>query len=112
MRRATHALWALYTALAVCLLRCALVSQQAGAWGYTIFFGGAAIGAAMAIVHTSWLLDEHRNVLVDLDRATRPIKTEQDRKVAALLAPCCEVWWATAGHDHDPEHCTRKDQTT
>lgn len=112
MRRATHALWALYTLLALFLLRCALVSYQAQAWPYAVLFGGAAICAAMAIVHSSWLLDEHHNVLVDLDRATRPIKTEQDRKVAELLTPCCEVWWATAGHQHDPAHCTRKDQTT
>lgn len=112
MRRATHALWVLYTALAVGLLAAALISYQHHHWPGVVFFSAAAIGSAMAIVHSSWLLDEHHNVLVDLDRATRPIKTEQDRKVAALLAPCCEVWWATAGTDHDPDHCTRKDQTT
>lgn len=112
MRRATHALWALYTALALGLLACALASSQAGAWGYTVFFAAAAIGAAMPVVHTSWLLDEHHNVLIELDRVARPITTAQDRKVAALLTPCCEVWWATAGRDHDLEHCTRKDTTT
>lgn len=112
MRRATHALWVLYTALAVGLLGAALLSHQNHHWPGTVFFAAAAIGAAMAVVHTSWLLDEHRNVLVDLDRAERPIHTAQDRKVAELLTRCCEVWWATAGHDHDPDHCTRKDQTT
>ncbi|MGY1500829.1 hypothetical protein ACW4TU_30330 [Streptomyces sp. QTS52] len=112
MRRATHALWVLYAALAVGLLGAALLSHQAGHWPGTVFFAAAAIGAAMAVVHTSWLLDEHHNVLVDLDRATRPIKTAQDQQVAELLAPCCEVWWATAGHQHDPAHCTRKDTTT
>jgi hypothetical protein len=30
---------------------------------------------------------------------------------AAMAAACCEVWWATAGADHDPATCTRKDST-
>lgn len=27
----------------------------------------------------------------------------------AMAAACCEVWWATAGAEHDPATCTRKD---
>jgi len=30
----------------------------------------------------------------------------------ALAAACCERWWTSAGAEHDPTHCTRKDQTT
>jgi hypothetical protein len=30
---------------------------------------------------------------------------------AALASACCEVWWATAGAQHDPATCTRKDST-
>ncbi|MGW2379283.1 hypothetical protein [Streptomyces sp. NPDC001658] len=112
MRRATHFLAVLYAVLALGLLRCAVISYQAEAWGYTAFFAAASIGASLAIVHASWLLDEHRYVLAQLDAATRPrrITTAQDDQVAiALAAACCEIWWATAGAEHDPDHCTRKD---
>jgi hypothetical protein len=30
---------------------------------------------------------------------------------SALAAACCEAWWATAGAEHDPATCTRKDST-
>jgi hypothetical protein len=30
---------------------------------------------------------------------------------AALASACCEAWWATAGAEHDPATCTRKDST-
>jgi len=30
----------------------------------------------------------------------------------AMAAACCEVWWSTAGAEHDPATCTRKDSTT
>ncbi|MEU6229961.1 hypothetical protein [Streptomyces sp. NPDC047042] len=115
MRRTTHVIDVLYALLALGLLRCALATYQAGAWGYSLFYGAAAMGAALAIVHTSWLLDEYRNVLARLDQPATPtrITTRQDATVAqALAAACCEVWWSTAGTQHDPQHCTRKDQTT
>lgn len=111
MRRTSHTMSVLYALLAIGLFRCALVSYQAHSVGYTAFFAAASIGAALAIVHVSWLHDEHRAVLHELDRVQRPIKTRQDQQVADLLAPCCEVWWATAGTEHDPATCTRKDQT-
>jgi hypothetical protein len=115
MRRGTHALWALYALLALFLLRCALVSHQHNSPGYTAMFAAASIGAALAIVHTSWLLDEHRAALNRLDTADRRprLTTRQDVQVRQILGKeCCETWWATAGAEHDPEHCTRKDQTT
>lgn len=114
MRRTSHTLSVLYGILAAGLFRCALVSSQAEAWAYTAFFAAASIGAALAIVHVSWLHDEYRYVLVQLDRARHPIRitTVQDAQVAELLAPaCCETWWTSAGVQHDPEHCTRKDTT-
>jgi hypothetical protein len=114
MRRTSHTLSALYALLAAGLFRCAMVSYQAEAWGYTAFFAAASIGAALAIVHVSWLLDEYRYVLVQLDRTRHPIRivTLQDQKVADLRGPeCCEVWWTSAGTEHDPATCTRKDTT-
>lgn len=115
MRRATHALWVLYTALAVGLLGATLNAYQTQQWPGVVFFAAAAIGSAMAITHTSWLLDEYRRVLALLDQPARPARltTRQDIQVAqALEAACCEVWWSTAGAEHCPVHCTRKDQTT
>ncbi|MFJ5259115.1 hypothetical protein ACIQAC_01390 [Streptomyces sp. NPDC088387] len=109
MRRATHTLWVLYAALAVGLFGCALMSHQAHHWPGVAFFAAAAIGAALAIVHTSWLLDEHRHVLARLDARTR---RQDDTVRDALNAACCEPWWASAGAEHDPVTCTRKDQTT
>ncbi|MFF7534898.1 hypothetical protein ACFZB2_38300 [Streptomyces bobili] len=54
----------------------------------------------------------YRATLVRLERASRPYPTAQDTTVAALLHACCDRWWTTAGTDHDPDHCTRKGQTT
>lgn len=115
MRRGTHVLWILYGGLALGLLAAGATAarnhQPAGA----AFFTAAAIGCALAIVHTSWLLEEVGHVLDRLHQATgRPaLTTRQDVEVRKILAAeCCETWWATAGAEHDPEHCTRKDQTT
>lgn len=106
MTRATRALWALYTVLALGLLRCALVSYQAHSPGYTAFFAATSTGAALAIVHTSWLLDEHRRTLARLNHPSQrahTTATKHDQTIAdALAEACCEAWWATAGLDHDP----------
>lgn len=117
MRRATRALWLLYAALAVGLLAAAMVAFQNGQLPGTAFFAAAAIGCSMAIVHTSWLLEAHHHLSVELDRATRPAHdyaTSQadEARIVAAAADCCTASWATAGAEHDPEHCTRKDQTT
>jgi hypothetical protein len=115
MRRATHAMWILYTALAVGLLGCALIASQRDQWPATAFLSAAAVGCALATVHTSWLLDEYRHLLARYDRDNRALAraNAEDDHVAQLLASaCCDAWWATAGAEHDPEHCTRKDQTT
>jgi len=124
MRRGTRALWVLYGLLAVFLLRCALVSYQHHSPGYTAAFSAASIGAALAIVHTSWLLDEYRHLLHRADADNRALAraeatgrprltTRQDVEVRKILAAdCCELWWSTAGAEHDPATCTRKDQTT
>jgi hypothetical protein len=113
MRRTSHTLSVLYALLAVGLFRCALVSSQGDAWGYTAFFAAASIGAAVAIVHVSWLHDEYRDVLAELDRRRPPIRivSLEDEKAARLRADCCELWWSTAGEQHDPATCTRKDTT-
>lgn len=116
MRRATHFMWLLYTALAVGLLGCAFISHQAHHWPGVAFFSATAVGFALATVHTSWLLDERRFALNQLhahQRAAQTRVTTEDAAVRiALAAACCERWWTSAGAEHDPDHCTRKDQTT
>ncbi|MCI3271420.1 hypothetical protein [Streptomyces cylindrosporus] len=106
MRRTTHFLAALYTVLALGLLRCALVSYQADAWGYTAFFTAASIGSALAIVHGSWLLDEYRHLLARADadnRAHARANANDDETVRRVLsAACCETWWTSCGFHHDP----------
>jgi uncharacterized membrane protein YcjF (UPF0283 family) len=116
MRRATHALWILYTALAVGLLGAALTAYQHHQWPGTAFFAAAAIGLGVAVTHTSWLLDEYRHLLARADadnRALARTNAEDDAvRIAVAAASCCDRSWSTAGTEHDPEHCTRKDQTT
>lgn len=115
-RRLTHALAVLYGLLAVALLRCAAVSHANGSWPHTLLYLAAAVCLAVAILHHSVLRDELRYAHAQLDRATRPPDQRpglEDGVVAvALAAACCERWWTSAGAAHDPDHCTRKDQTT
>ena len=57
-------------------------------------------------------LVEHANAVLDrADRPPLPRRTPGAEGVVAvaMAAACCEVWWATAGADHDPATCTRKD---
>ncbi|MFF7561934.1 hypothetical protein ACFZB4_18425 [Streptomyces pseudovenezuelae] len=115
MRRGTHALWALYALLALGLLAAAGTAARNHQLPGAAFFTAAAVGCALAIVHTSWLIEEVGHVRDRLHAATgRPrLTTRQDVEVRKILAAdCCDTWWATAGAEHDPEHCTRKDQTT
>jgi hypothetical protein len=114
VRRTTHWSWLLYASLAVGLLGCALQSQQNGHWPGTLFFTGAAIGAGMAIVHTSWLLDEYRHALARLDHPAQRRQAEREQAIADALnaVSCCEIAWTSLGTAHDPATCTRTDQTT
>lgn len=117
-RRFTHALAVLYGLVALALLRCAAVTQVEGNTPRTLLLAGASLCLAVAIVHHSLLRDELRYAHARIDRqerATRPPDSaaSEDGVVAvALAAACCERWWTSAGAEHDPDHCTRKDQTT
>ncbi|WP_405543979.1 hypothetical protein OG478_22955 [Streptomyces phaeochromogenes] len=111
-RRFTHVLATLYAIVACGLIHCAIVSYQREALHYAALFTAAAVALATAIVHHSYLRDELRFAHAQLDAATRPrATTPVEDGVQAVFATswCCDAWAATAGADHDPKHCTRKD---
>ncbi|NEE12013.1 hypothetical protein G3M58_36845 [Streptomyces sp. SID7499] len=118
-RHLTHALAGLYALAAVVLLRCAMVSHSHGSWPYTLFFAGAAVLFAVAIGHHAYHRDELRAALLRLERAARPpgphpaaVQDEITLAWHALGEACCLRQWETAGREHDPDRCARKDQTT
>lgn len=115
-RRLSHVLATIYAILAAGLIHCAIVSQQHDRWEYTAFFAAASIGYGLAILHHSLQRDELRAAHARLDAASRPTQdfaTHQDDAVRLAFASwCCDPAVITAGADHDPEHCTRKDSTT
>ncbi|MFH9826749.1 hypothetical protein [Streptomyces bobili] len=77
------------------------------ALGALLFLTAGALALTTAV--RRWRhRSQYRDTLVRLERASRPIVTAQDQTVAALLRPCCERWWASAGADHDTDHCTQK----
>lgn len=112
-RRLTAFLTTLYALLAAGLLHTALTSHQHHSWTYTIFFTAAALGFALTTLHHSLLRDELRYAHARLDAAQRPAQdfaTRQDDVVQLALASwCCDTAVITAGADHDPATCTRKD---
>lgn len=115
-RRFTHALATLYAAVAIALCHAAIVAAHRQPWPYTGLLGGAACCLAVAVIHHSLQRDEIRHLLHQLDASERTLAAEratredEDGVIAvALAAWCCDTWAATAGADHDPDHCTRKD---
>jgi hypothetical protein len=103
---------ALYASCGFVLAACADSSYRHDRPGWALLFAVAFVVNLVAAVHTWHLRDELRSSRARAERAGRPFPTAQDRAVAELLAPCCERWWTSAGAEHDPDHCTRKDQTT
>jgi hypothetical protein len=115
-RRLTNALAGLYSLVGCGQIGCAMVSLRNDAPHYAAFFLGTAVALATAVVHHSFQRDELRYAHAQLDRAeraARPPTSAADAVVAVAMAGwCCDAWAATAGADHDPATCTRKDQTT
>jgi hypothetical protein len=77
------------------------------------------LGVALAWCLGWWArgrVDHARRVAVLAERAARPPgrpRSAIDGVVAVAMAGwCCDAWAATAGIEHDPDHCTRKDQPT
>jgi hypothetical protein len=102
----------LYVLAGAGLIRCAMVSSQHGDVQHTALFGGAAALFAFAIAHHGYHRDELRAARVQLELAARPRDHQQateDAVAIAMAAACCERWWTSAGAEHDPQSCSRKD---
>jgi hypothetical protein len=113
MNRAGRALAALLAAASLALAHCAVISWQHHSPPYAALFAACALLCLAAISHGVRQADTIRAVLTDLERMSRPFTTAQDRTVADVLnGACCELWWTSAGAEHDPTRCTRKGQTT
>jgi hypothetical protein len=119
VKRITHALAALYTVATFALLAYAVYASRRGDTAEVVVFGCCAILFGCAIGHHTYHRDELRFARVRLERATRPpgphaaaIADEIALGWQALAEACCLSAAVSAGADHDPDHCTRKDQTT
>lgn len=79
----------------------------------------AAIALTVALtLPTGWLLGRRDRTIRRQEHAARPpdphaavIAGELTLGLHALAHACCLTAAVTAGTDHDPRHCTRKDHT-
>jgi len=115
MRRLVTPLATAYCIAALALLCQAVYAHRRGDTGAIITLGTCAILFGLAVSHHAYHRDELRFARAQLDANARP--TDHTPAIdgvvkVALAAACCERWWTSAGAEHDPEHCTRKDQTT
>lgn len=116
MRRLTGLLCALDAVAAVTLVYCAVIANRDGHQLGVLVLGLLAVLFALALAHTTYLADELRAALVRLERASRPGAVDMpftDALVTRAMAGwCCDTAVITAGQHHDPDRCTREDQTT
>jgi hypothetical protein len=109
MSRLSHALWYLYLLAVLFLARCSINSVRSGDLWYAAGLTAAAALVGIALIREC-LAEDERHVA---DRTGRPalprrIPGAELTVAAALAAACCETWWASAGADHDPATCTRR----
>ncbi|MGD1219980.1 hypothetical protein AB9Q10_16305 [Streptomyces krungchingensis] len=115
MNRITHALGVLYGAASIALVYCAVISHRAGSAPYTVLLACCAVLFGLAVVHHTYHHDELRAALKQLETLSRPRDQRPaiDGVIAVAMAGwCCDTAVLTAGANHDPDRCTRKDQTT
>lgn len=118
MRRITPLLAGTYTGAALVLLGQAVYANRRGDTAAMITLSLCAILLALAAAHTCYLADELSSALMRLERKVRPdgpdpavIDDEIAYGLEALARACCLPAAVTAGAEHDPDHCTRKDTT-
>ncbi|MFE7273015.1 hypothetical protein [Streptomyces sp. NPDC057623] len=115
MNRLAHTLCGLYASSLFPLGYFATTSARNDARWQTATLVALSLLLVVAAVREYLAADEKRAAMAQAERAARPPDPRPaiDGIVAiALAAACCERWWTSAGTDHDPTTCTRKDQTT
>ncbi|MER5600532.1 hypothetical protein [Streptomyces sp. NPDC002265] len=120
MTRLAHTLCAIYGATALFL---AYATVQQALYGALWAVGALSVSSLVPlialvreIVHSDTMLaaramvDSAHDALDHVARPSLPRRTPgAEITVAdALAAACCEVWWATAGAEHDPATCSKK----
>ncbi|MGW9594120.1 hypothetical protein ACWHLZ_27945 [Streptomyces chartreusis] len=119
MNRILTPLTAAYCLASLAMLDCAITSQQNGSPGYCAVFAACAVLFGLAVGHHAYHRDELRFARAQLERKARPPDVNEralrdDIAVGwnDVEAVCCLRAWETHGDHHDPDSCTRKDQTT
>ncbi|MFF5984391.1 hypothetical protein ACFY78_36670 [Streptomyces olindensis] len=113
MNRLSVPLYAAYGALFAWLAYCAVQSARNGAlWACAVF----AVGSGVVVI--AYFREDQLEAALhrEAERAddTRPTDSSPRDAIDAVAAvamagACCEVWWATAGAQHEPG-CRRSAQ--
>lgn len=113
--RLIRALAALYTVGIGALVYCAHISYERGGLLYPGLFLGLAVLFGSAVGALAYLNEELRDAQARLERQARPpgrrASAEEGVVRVALAAACYEMWWTSAGAEHDRQ-CVRRGQTT
>lgn len=119
MNRPTTILCGLYSSHAVLLGHYATNSARNDAPWHTVGLVTVSALLVVAAVREYVAADERRAAAARAERAARPpdaIPRALRDDIALgwndLTSACCLTAWASHGTDHDPDTCTRKDQTT
>lgn len=113
MNASTSTLRWLYLIVALLLAHQALTSVRAGAWWDAAALFSASLLLGTALIREYIAADERRAAAVRAERAAR-LRAQRDDVVlgwADLERTCCLRAWGSRGIEHDPRHCSRKDQT-
>ncbi|MFE4051213.1 hypothetical protein [Streptomyces sp. YIM B13518] len=109
MNPSTRALCWAYALVSLFLAHCSVASARGGGWWYAAGFFGASLLAGASMAREYVAADQRRAAAVRAERAAR-LGAWQSQARADLYDGCCERWWTSCGTEHDPYHCTRKDQ--
>lgn len=110
MTRSARALCWAYVLAALILAHCAATSARADAWWYAAALFGTSLLLGVAVAREYVAAAERRAAAVRAERAAR-LRAQRDG-VIRDWDPwlCCVPGFTSRGNEHDPDHCTRKDQ--
>lgn len=112
MTRHGRALCSLHGLLGIWLAYCAVQSGRAGVAWAVIVFAAASLVPVISVIRETELADQQRGVAIRAERAAR-LQAWADEDAAALAraelaAACCDIWWTSAGADHEDD-CPKND---